>query len=163
MAGEYAYVEKIEEKYTEHTRTVDDYDEDGNKVESHTETYWEWDEVCRESKHCESIKFLGAEFPYGTIGFPGKYYIDTVSGGYHIRYQYYGCDASYDGTIYAKLADGTINGAYFINGKNTEEAVDCVARSGMIFFVLFWIAWIVLIGFAVYGFCYMDNRWLEDE
>lgn len=23
--------------------------------------------------------------------------------------------------------------------------------------------WIVFIGAAVYGFCYLDNRWLEDE
>lgn len=27
--------------------------------------------------------------------------------------------------------------------------------------VLFWIFWIALTGFAVYGFYYIDNRWLE--
>lgn len=161
--GEYAYAEKIKEKYTEHTKVVDDYDEDGNKVGSHIETYWEWDEVDRESIHCESIKFLGVEFPYGTIGFPGSYYIDTVNGGYHIRYKYYGCDTSYDGTIYAKLASGTINGAKFINGRNTDEAVDYMVGSGTASLVLFWFVWIVLSGGAVYGFCYLDNRWLEDE
>lgn len=152
--GEYAYVEKVKEKYTKHTR----YDDEGNK-----ETYWEWDEVGRESIHCESIKFLGVEFPYGTIGFPGTYYIDTVKGGYHIRYKYYGCDTSYDGTIYAKLTDGTINGAQFINGRNTEDAVDYMVGTGAARLVLFWFVWIVLTGGAVYGFCYLDNRWLEDE
>ena len=163
--GEYAYVEKIKEKYTLHTRIVTKTRMVNGKTQTYTttETYWTWDRVGRESIHCESIKFLGVEFPYGTIGLPGAYYIDTVKGGYHIRYKYYGCDTSYDGTIYAKLAGGTINGAHFINGRNTEEAVDYMVGSGTASLVLFWVVWIALIGAAVYGFCYLDNRWLEDE
>ena len=35
--GEYAYIEKVEERYTKHTRTVTDYDEDGNVCGSHKE------------------------------------------------------------------------------------------------------------------------------
>lgn len=26
----------------------------------------------------------------------------------------------------------------------------------------FWLFWIVLTGGVIYGFCYFDNRWLED-
>ena len=163
IGGEYAYVEKIIEEYTKHTRIVDDYDKDGKKIGSHVETYWEWEQIGRDSIHCESIKFLEVGFPYGTIGFPEPYYINTVNGGYHIRHKYYGCDASYDGTIYAKLADGTINGAQFINGRNTEEAVDYMVESETAGLTMFWFIWITLIGCTVYGFCYLDNRWLEDE
>ena len=38
--GVYMYVEKVKEKYTKHTRTVSDYDEDGNKIGEHEEEYW---------------------------------------------------------------------------------------------------------------------------
>lgn len=38
--GEYAYIEKVEERYTKHTRTVTDYDEDGNVCGSHKEIYY---------------------------------------------------------------------------------------------------------------------------
>lgn len=162
--GEYAYVEKVKEEYTKKTRRVKkEKTVDGEKVTYYvTETYWEWDVVDRESLHCESIKFLDTEFPYGTIHFPGTHYIDTISGGYHIRYKYYGCDTSYDGTIYAKLADGTITGASFINGANVDEAVEYMVHSGTAAIVMFWVVWIMLIGGAVCGFCYIDNRWLED-
>lgn len=162
--GEYAYVEKVKEVYTEKTRQVKKTEiVDGKTVTYYeTETYWEWDVVDRESKHCESIKFLGMDFPYGTIHFPRTYYIGTISGGYHIRYKYYGCDISYNGSIYAKLADGTITGVSFFNGASVDEAVEHMVRSGTAAIVVFRIVWIILTGGAVFGFCYVDNRWLAD-
>lgn len=165
ISGEYAYVEKIKEEYTKHTRTVTETKIVNGKKQTYTtiKTYWTWDRVGSEEIHCDSIKFLGVDFHYGTIGFPETYYIDTIDGGYHIRYKYYGCDTSYDGTIYAKLSGGTISEAQFINGRNTEEAVDYMVGSGTASIVLFWVVWIVLTGGVVYGFCYLDNKWLEDE
>ena len=35
--GEYAFIRKVEERYTRHTRTVTDYDKDGKPCGSHTE------------------------------------------------------------------------------------------------------------------------------
>lgn len=162
IGGEYAYVERIKEKYTEHEKTVDDYDEDGNKVGSHTETYWTWDVVGQEEIHCESIQFLGVDFEYGKIPFPDSYYLDTIKESSKIRYKYYVVDTSYQGAIYADLRDKTINDAVFVKGCNAHEAEERLVSSGKAALVAFWVFWIALTGGAIYGFCYIDNKWLED-
>lgn len=164
LDGEYAYIKKVKEKYTKKTRRVKKTRTVNGETETYyvTETYWEWDVVGRESKHCESIRFLDADFAYGTIEFPMAYHADTMNGGYHIRYKYYVCDLSYDGTIYADLRDGTVNNAVFINGATVEGAVEHMVSKSASGVVAFWIFWIVLTGAAIYGFCYFDNRWLED-
>jgi hypothetical protein len=162
LGGEYAYVEKIKEEYTKHTKTVDDYDEDGNKIGSHKEEYWTWDVVGREEIHCGSLRFLGSDFDYGKIRLPDSYYLETIKKWSDTRYKYYVVDASYEGSIYADLRDKSINGAVFIVGCNAHEAEERMASSGKGVLVGFWLFWIVLTGFAIYGFCYFDNRWLED-
>ena len=107
IGGEYSYVKKVKEKYTRHTRTVR-YTDSNGKTKTKTEVYWTWDEVDHWSKHSEKITFLDVEFDYGIIDFPYGGYIDTQDGGYHVRYVYYGNPTYSIGTIYTKLADGTI-------------------------------------------------------
>ena len=51
----YMYVEKVKEEYTRHTKTVTDYDEDGNKIGEHEEEYWTWDRVGSEEQICSEI------------------------------------------------------------------------------------------------------------
>lgn len=162
LDGEYAYVEKVKERYTEHTEIVNDYDEDGNIVGSHTETKWTWDKVGSEEIHCDSIRFLNTDFEYGRIGFPGAYHVDTIKVSSEIRYKYYVCDLAYVGSIYADLRGGTVNNAVFINEATVEGAVEHMVSKSASGVVAFWIFWIVLTGAAIYGFCYFDNRWLED-
>lgn len=162
LGGEYAYVEKVKEEYTKHTKTVDDYDEDGNKIGSHEEEYWTWDVVGRDEIHCGSIRFLGVDFEYGKIRLPDSYYLETIKEWSDTRYKYYVVDVSYEGSIYADLRDKTINSAVFINGCNAHEAEERMASRAKGVMVGFWIFWIVLTGGAIYGFCYFDNRWLED-
>ena len=48
IGGEYLYVEKVEEHYTMHTRTVTTTDSKGNH-HTHTEVYWTWDYVGSEN------------------------------------------------------------------------------------------------------------------
>lgn len=162
ISGEYSYLEKVKEKYTKHTRQVPVYDEDGNVDHYKTETYWEWDVVDRDNQHSQTLNFLGVDFSYDLITLPYEYYIDTVDGGYHIRYKYYGKSTCYTGTIYTKLADKTIAKTTLIEGKNANEAAEYMKDSGVAAIVCFWIFWVCLIGGAVYGFCYLDNRWLEE-
>lgn len=162
LGGEYMSIEKVKEKYTEHTRTVTKTrtDSDGN-TETYTELeqYWTWDEVDSWSQHCSKVTFLGIEFDYGQIYEPRKYHIDTQDGGYHIRYVYYGSDTKYTGTVFAHLRDKTINGVSFYNGMNIEETVELLESGAGL--VIFWIFWIALICGCVFGFYYIDNRWLE--
>lgn len=160
--GEYAYIKKVEERYTKHTRTVTDYDEDGNVCGSHEETYYTWDAVGHEDYACRQITFLNNEFDYGVIPLPGSRHLTTIKESSKVRYQYYVCDMEYAGTIYAKLADKTISDVTFIEGKGVNDAVEYMCNSSIVGVVAFWIFWIALICAAVYGFCYLDNRWVEN-
>lgn len=159
IGGEYMSVVKDEEHYTKHTKTVYEYDEDGNVIGSHEEEYWTWDLYDSDNKHCDKVTFLGIEFDYGQIYKPYENYIDTIDGDYHVRYVYYGSKTEYTGTIFTKLDKHTINKTEFYKDMNINETVDHLqSNAGMIGF---WIFWVVLIGGMVYGFYYLDNRWLD--
>lgn len=159
IGGEYMSVSKDEEHYTRHTRTVYEYDEDGNVTGSHEEEYWTWDLYDSDNKHCDKVTFLGIEFDYGQIYKPYENYIDTIDGDYHVRYVYYGSKTEYTGTIFTKLDNHTINKTEFYNDMDINDAVDYLqSNAGMI---AFWIFWVILIGGMVFGFYYLDNRWLD--
>ncbi len=162
LGGEYAYVEKVKEKYTKHEKTVYEKDKNGKITGSHKETYWTWDVVGRDEIHCESIRFLGVDFDYGKIPFPDSYYLDTIKESSDTRFKYYAVDTSYQGAIYADLRDKTISDAVFVEGCNAREAEERLVSNGKAALVAFWIFWIALTGGAIYGFCYFDNKWLED-
>ena len=156
--GKYMYVRKEKEKYTMHTRTVTTTDSKGH-TSTRTETYWSWDYVGEESKECKNVIFCGIEFPSDKIPFPGISYIDTVDGGYHVRYVYYGIQANNKGTIFAKLGNRTIDKAEYYDGLNIEKTYKRATSHFPM--CLFWMMWILLTGGIVFGFYYLDNKWLE--
>lgn len=159
IPGEYAYISKIKQRHTMHTRVVTTTDSKGH-IHTHTETYWTWDKVQTWSWHCQQISFLGYSFPYGTIKTPDSRYIDTIYESNIIRYEYYACATKYIGTLWARLANNGISETVFYEGKGIDETIDGL-ESGWEK-VVFWIVWVLLMGLAVYGFYYLDNRWLED-
>lgn len=161
ISGEYSYIKKIKEEYTEHTRTVYIYDEKGNIIGSTEEVYWTWDEVDSWSKHCQKISFLGVEFDYGTIEFPATSYIDTIKVSSDIRYVYKGSPAQCEGTLFANLGDNTISDVDFYNRQTIDETIESLTSN--IELIIFWIFWIFLIIGLVVAFYYFDNRWLEDK
>lgn len=65
------------------------------------------------------------------------------------------------GTIYTDLRNNTINNSRFFTYMTIDEVLEHMTSRGEL--VVFWIFWIVFIGFAVCGFIYMDNYWLEDN
>lgn len=162
IGGEYMYVRKVTERYTEHTRVVTKTRVVNGKTQTYTttETYWTWDEIDRESKRCAEISFAGVVFPSNKIDIPGAYHIDTIKESSEIRYVYYGVDTEHTGTIFADLRDGTIpDGTSFYEDLTIEETVEYLQSFN--WNVLFWIFWITLTGGAVYGFYYLENSWLE--
>lgn len=162
--GQYSYVKKVKERYTKHTRTVTKTrTRSDGKTETYTEIeeYWTWDEIDSWSKHSQQISFLNVVFPYGKISFPSYGYITTQKESYYIRYVYYGTDTEFKGTLFARLADNTINDTNFYFDKSIEETVEYL-ESG-IEVIGFWVFWILLMGSCVFGFCYLDNKWLEDK
>lgn len=162
--GEYSYVEKVKERYTKHYRTVTKTRTDANG-NTHTyteiEEYWTWDVIDSWNKQATKITFLDIEFDYGTISFPYRRHIDTQKESYYIRYVYYGSPAECTGTLYAVLENDTINDSKFYHNYNIEETIECLETSWQL--VLFWIFWVLLTGGCVFGFYYIDNKWLEDK
>ena len=163
IGGEYAYVEKVKERYTRHTRTVTRTRTVNGKTQTYTttEVYWTWDRVGSWDKHCEKISFLDVEFDYGMINFPSPDYITTQKESSTIRYKYYGTGTNYVGTIYTELKDDTIHNAKFHNNRSIVETIEDLESGWEL--VVFWIVWILLTGGCVFGFCYLDNKWLEDK
>lgn len=169
IGGEYLYVEKIEEWYERHERKVIKKDKNGKKY-TEIEVYYKWETKSRESKHADEIEFCQTVFPYGKIRIPSKQYIDTISGGKEwswrsgervkVRFKYYGVSANHTGTIYTRLADNTISdNTPFYEDCTIEQSLErCTSGGGN---VIFWVVWIILTFACVYGFCYLDNKWLE--
>ena len=156
--GEYMYIEKVKEQYTKHTRQVS-YTVDG-KTRYRTETYWTWDWVGSEDKKCKNINFCGVTFNSNKIDMPSQHLIDTIKESSHIRYKYYGISTSHTGTIFTKLADNTISdNTTFYKNESIDDVLKDKTTGG--WNILFWTVWIVLTGILVFGFYYLDNRWLN--
>ena len=161
VEGQYGSMTKDTEQYTMHTRTVTHTRTVNGKTQTYTTTehYWTWDRINREEIHVSSITFLGVEFPYGTIDYFPEQEITKISCGINLREVYYGSDLSYTGTIYTVLADNTISNTSFYCNQEIDEVIESLEIKWQI--VLFWIFWVSLIGGLVYGFYYIDNKWLE--
>ena len=162
IGGKYMYVKKVKERYTEHTKQVAHTKTVNGKSQTYytTETYWSWDRVGSENAKCKEISFCGITFDSNKFGIPSTNYIDTIKESSHVRYKYYGTETKFTGTIFTKLKDKTISdNTYFYNNKNIEETVDCLESKGEE--ISFWIFWIILIFACVFGFYYLDNKWLE--
>ena len=160
----YLFIEKVEEHYNRHTRTVTKTKTVNGKTQTYTDTevYYSWDYFDSWEKHSDKIKFCGIEFEFGKIKIPSKEHIDTLSGGIfsNVRFVYYGVSSKYEGTVYTNLSNGTIseNSEFFENCTIEEAADRCTSGIGNI---IFWIFWIIITGGCVAGFCYWDNQWLE--
>ena len=159
IGGEYMYIEKVKEKYTEHTRTVTTTDSKGHS-HTRTEIYWTWDRVGSEDLKCKEISFCGITFVSNKIDLPDIEYIDTIKESSHIRYKYYGIKTEYKGTIFTDLRDKTISdNTKFYNGLTIKETIEHLESD--IGTIGFWIFWIIVIFVVVYIFYYLDNNWLK--
>lgn len=162
IGGEYMYVEKVKERYTKHTRRVAHTRTVNGKSKTYytTETYWTWDRVGSEDIKCKEVSFCGVNFTSNKIDLPGTDYIDTIKKSSHVRCKYYGVGTEYKGTIFTDLRDKTISdNTNFYKNMSIEEAVKHLESGGGE--IIFWVFWIILIIFCVFGFYYLDNKWLE--
>ena len=162
IGGEYMYVCKVTERYTKHTRTVTKTKTVNGETKTYTEEeeYWTWDEINRESQVCDEVIFLDVTFDSNKIDIPIPDYIDTIYESRRIRHNYYGTATEHVGTIFTDLRDNTItDGTNFYKNKTIDETVERL--KAIDYTVVFWVIWIIVIGGCVYGFFYIDNRWLE--
>lgn len=169
IGGEYIYAKKVKERYERHERTVTEKDSNGKK-HTKVEVYYEWEIENAESLHTNTIKFCGIEFPYSKIDLPSPSYVKTIKGDKEyswksgervkVRYKYYGIGTKFTGTIFTDLRDNTISdNSSFYNDMSIAETVEYL-ESG-IGTIVFWIFWVFLICACVFGFYYLDNKWLK--
>ena len=160
IGGAYLYVEKVEEHYNMHTRTVTETDSKGH-THTRTEVYWSWDYYGSESIHSQRIRFLTIEMEYGKIKSPSAKYIARVQESSWVRFNYYAVPAEYRGTIYTYLRDGSISdNSEMLANTDIETALKAKTTSWI---GVFWLIWIILTGAVTYGFCYLDNEWLNRD
>lgn len=162
IGGEYMYIKKVKERYTMHTRRVSHRKTVNGKTHTYytTETYWTWDYSSSEERICNEILFLNHVFPVSKIDLPEEEYIDTIKESSHIRYKYYGVGLNFTGTVFTELANNTIaDNSPFYKNMRIDETVEHLETDLAIW--VFWIGWIGLIGVCIFGFYYIDNKWLE--
>lgn len=162
IGGDYMYIEKVKERYTQHTRQVSHTKTVNGKTETYytTETYWSWDRVGSESRSCNEISFLGVVFDTGKIHIPGSHHIDTIKESRYIRYKYYGVGTQFIGTIFTELRDNTIqDGTLFYENYTIDETLNALESNFMV--IGFWIFWVIFMCGCLVVFYYIDNRWLE--
>lgn len=162
IGGEYMYVEKVEERYTQHTREVAHTRTVNGQTETYytTETYWTWDEVGREDAKCKELLFCGISFSSGKIKLPASKYIDQIQENYYVRYKYYGVSTKHTGTIYTNLRDHTISDhSDFYKNCTIDDTLEKLTSEWQI--VVFWVAWLIFTAALVFLFYYLDNNWLE--
>lgn len=163
IEGEYMYVERVKERYTQHTRQVAHTKTVNGKTQTYytTETYWTWDRVGHDDIKCKEISFKDVVFDSNKIDIPGTSYIDMVYENTHVRYKYYGTGLEHTGTIFTELKDNTItDGTKFYKDHDIEKTVERL-ENGVGPIVAFWIFWVILMGGCVVGFYYLDNKWLK--
>lgn len=164
LNGQYSYISRELEKYTQHTRIVTEtyYVNGKAHTRTKTETYWTWDHQETDEWESKQVNFNGVDFSIDQIKMPSVRYHSTVSCGHHLRYVYHVRDIEWHGTIYAHLKNGTIQDrADFNANQNIEKMTESYTTFNGLW--IFWPCWILLTGGLVFGFYYIDNRWLEDR
>jgi hypothetical protein len=163
LEGKYSYISRELEKYTRHTRVVTEtyYVNGKAKTRTRTEVYWTWDHQKTDEWSSKKINFNGVDFSINKIEMPGTRHHSTVSCGHRLRYVYHVRDLEWQGTIYAKLKEHTIQDkADFLENADVEKMLEHYTVFNWLW--VFWPLWIILTGGLVIGFYYIDNEWLEE-
>lgn len=170
VSGEQLYIKVRRERYTQHQRTVYEYDEKGNITGSHIEIYYSWDYHSSDAWYPETVKLYNSVFNFGKFDYPEV----LLTGWYNnspwvgnIRYRYSGYGTNFNGMVIANFSDNTIynfdkgGGSIPITFFTVEKYIENLEGNVTSSRVLFWIAWMVLTGGIVVGFYYLENRWLD--
>ena len=156
IKGEYLKVDRVQERYTMHTRTVTTTV--NGKPRTTVQTYWTWDVINRDSKTSPTVNFLGRDFDTSKFNLPDTEYIDTVSDGHNLRSKYYGYPVTSDVTIFSSLKDDTISDNTTVYTSNMATTVETLTSYPPP--IVFWVIWTIITFFIIYLFCYLDNDWL---
>lgn len=190
----YVWVERVEQKYTQHTRLVS-Y-KCGDSTCTRPETYWTWDVTDRDKIHVDNFYINGYQVDWDEVNVPGDYTIspsgnidntmsinndkinDIGSTYVGVSEDLFQRDTRYYYQV-VKLTDMD-NGTVFVNFEDEQMApgegstykmYDSVTPEqlridlqkspiGWIWFI--WTFGSIVMGGILFGFYYLDNRWLND-
>ena len=162
LEGVYMAIEKNKERYTMHTET---YVVTDSKGHSHvkTRTYWSWDVVHTDKWVSDSVTFLGQRFKLNEIKYHWHLsYNTTIKESAFIRYVYYTHPAIVNGVMSGVADDKQYQNLAFQKNatidKIVQKAEKRIHNSPIVFFVI----WTIFIIFVMFGFCAIENNWLED-
>lgn len=159
LEDSYLYVMQEREEYTRHTREVT-YKDSNGKTKTKTEVYYTWDSVATDRKKATKITLLGVEFAINKFSLPSASHIKTVYLDSDTRYKYYAIPKDFHGTIFSYLSENTLQGDNIdVYYKNIAETLDYLTSDASVIF--FWIIWIMISCLLAYGFCILDNNWLN--
>lgn len=183
--GEYFYIEKVIERYNQHTRT-ETYRNSKGHTQTRIVTYYSWDYEDSEILLTDKFSFMGKEFENSIDGLPverlnlsefaidqSKVYSNYIyNNGFFKRVgatrEYYNIvPISFTGTLEAKLYNQELKNfssgekLIFHNNKTINETVKSIEDSGLVWNIGFKIIWGFLTLVLIGVFCYYDNHWLE--
>lgn len=144
-----------------HTRVVTSTDGKGHTY-TRTEIYWTWDRVKREEDSTETFSFMGVSFPADKFSVSTHRQGSMIYDNSELRHYYEVVDANMVGSIHTQIKDHMIaDNNRFYTDAEPQAIVNLAIRQGNIAIILFGVLWIALTGGAVYGFCALENRWLD--
>ena len=164
--GQYAEIRKVKEEYTRHERQVQKTKRvNGNTVTYYeTEVYWTWDYQTEWNWDATQFSFLDRTFDYKIInGCLSDHHKETIQESYYIRYKYYVVDTQHIGSMFLNIQNNQLSDFDFYKNQHYKEIVERKQGEGIGLLPVFWVSWIVLIGFVIFGFVYFDNHYLEDR
>ena len=156
IKGDYLKVERVQERYTMHTRTITTTV--NGKPRTTVQTYWTWDVIDRDSKISPTVNFLGVDFNTSKFKIPEATHINTVSDGHNLRSKYYGYPKISNVTIFSALKDNTIQDNTYVYTTNLDQTVQDLTTTFPP--LLFWFPWLLLTFLILYLFVYAENDWL---
>lgn len=177
--GEYAFIKRVKERYTMHTRTV--CSGSGKNMVCRPEMYWTWDCVDSDKKYAKNINFIGYSFdgkkllnqvPNKNLKLSKKIYnqkyekIETkyVYETSDVRYYYEYIPLNFKATVFTNTRDKELFKDYTLFYKKTpEQVVENIKSSTKTNKLSFIIVWLLMTVGVIYWYISLDNNYLEDE
>lgn len=176
--GKYAFIKRVKERYTMHTRTV--CSGSGKNSICRTETYCTWDYVDSDSKYAKNIDFLGYSFdgekllnqvPNKNLKLSKKMYkqeYKKIKSKYvyetsNVRHYYEYIPLNFKATIFTNTRDKEIFKDYTLFYEKTpEQAVENIKSTTKTSKLLFIVVWSLMSAGVIFWYISLDNNYLED-
>lgn len=179
LIGQYSIIEKVTERYTQHTREVcNGYDEDGECTGYRTEIYYSWDTHSRNGFISDYFEFLSVSFSctsldistQGVLGLSqntvSQSFISKVQGNYiyeengfwtsegDLRYYYNVLPYEFSASVFTNFnTNGNVRAKVYYE-KNREQVLSDKESSIRTFDFVYYVMWILVIGGGYYYWAY---------